>query len=137
MDEGDTNKQKRMTKPTARDFLLGGKDIQNKAERSIGSAGTEERHFCELFGMGPPVVSKLWIMMANQDVLPPEGEIKHLLWTLHFLKAYPRQSAVCSTVGGSTGAIDPKTFWKYMWPFIRSIANLETVVVSLQSFCFL
>jgi hypothetical protein len=100
MDEGDTNNQRRMTKPTARDFLLGGKDIQNKAERSIGSAGTEERHFREFFGTGPPVVSKLWIMMADQDVLPPEGEIKHLLWTLHFLKAYPRQSAVCSTVGG-------------------------------------
>jgi hypothetical protein len=46
--------------------------------------------------------------MADQDVIPPEGEITHLLWILHFLKAYPRQSAVCSTVGGSTGAIDPK-----------------------------
>ncbi len=112
MDEGDTNKQKRMTKLTARDFLLGGKGIQNKAERSIGSAGTEERHFHEFFGTGPSVVSILWIMMADQDVLPPEGEMKHLLWTLHFLKAYPRQSAVCSTVGGSTGAIDPKTFRK-------------------------
>ncbi len=47
-----------------------------------------------------------------------------------------RQSAVCSRVGGSTDAIDPKTFWKYMWPFICSIANLETAVVSLKSFCF-
>jgi hypothetical protein len=112
MDEGNTNKQKRMTKPRARDFLLGGKDIQNKVERSICSAGTEESHFCEFFGTGPPVVSKLWIMIADQDVLHPEGEIKHLLWTLHFLKAYPRQSAVCSMVGGSTGAIDPKMFRK-------------------------
>ncbi len=76
-------------------------------------------------------------MMADHDTIPPEGEIKHLFWTLHFLKAYPRQSAVCSMVGGSTGAIDPKTFWKYMWPFIYSVANLETVVVSLKLFCFL
>jgi hypothetical protein len=87
--------------------------------------------------MGPSVVLKLWIMMADLAVIPLEGEINHLLWTRHFLKAYPRQSAVCSTVGGSTGAIDLKTFWKYMWPFICSIANLETAVVSLQSFCFL
>jgi hypothetical protein len=72
MDEGDTNKQKRMTKPTARDFLLGGKDIQNKAERAIGSARTEERHFREIFGIGPSVVSKLWIMMVDHDILPPE-----------------------------------------------------------------
>jgi hypothetical protein len=126
-----------MTKPTARDFLLGGKDIQNKAGRAIGSAGTEERHFREYFGMGLSVISKLWIMMADHTVIPPEGEIKHLFWTLYFLKAYPWQSAVCSMVGGSTGAIDPKTFWKYMWPFIHSIADLGTVVTSLQSFCFL
>jgi hypothetical protein len=137
MDEGNSNKRKRMTKPTARDFLLGGKDIQNKAGRAIGSTGTEECHFREFFGTGASVISKLWIMMVDHAVIPPEGEIKHLLWTLHFLKAYPRQSAVCSTVGGSTGAIDPEMFWKYMWPFIRSIANLETAVVSLQSFCFL
>ncbi len=97
-----------MTKPMTRDFLLGGKDIQNKAGRAIGSTGTEEHHFCEFFGMGPSVVSKLWIMMVDHAVIPLEGEIKYLLWTLHFLKAYPRQSAVCSTVGGSTGAIDPK-----------------------------
>ena len=121
----------------ARDFLLGGKDIQNKAGRAIGSTGTEECHFREFFGTGASVISKLWIMMVDHAVIPPEGEIKHLLWTLHFLKAYPRQSAVCSTVGGSTGAIDPKTFRKLMWPFILSVANLETAVVSLKLFCFL
>jgi hypothetical protein len=70
MDEGNSNKQKRMTKPMARDFLLGGKDIQNKAGRAIGSAGTENRHFHEFFGMGPSVVLKLWIMMADHAVIP-------------------------------------------------------------------
>ncbi len=47
--------------------------------------------------------------------------------------------AICCLLNGwgSTGAIDPKTFQKYMWPFIPSIADLETAVVSLQSFCFL
>jgi hypothetical protein len=39
MDEGSNNKQRRMTKPTARDFLVVGKDIQNKAGRPIGSTG--------------------------------------------------------------------------------------------------
>jgi hypothetical protein len=50
--------------------------------------------------MGPFVVAKLWILMAEHNVIPPEGEIKHLLWTLHFLEAYPRQAAVYSMVGG-------------------------------------
>ena len=57
--------------------------------------------------------------------------------TLHFLKAYPRQATVCSTVGGSTGAIDPKTLRKYMWPFIRAIADLEPALVSINIFSFL
>jgi hypothetical protein len=136
MDESET-KRKRMSEPTVGDFLLGGKDIQNKAGRPIGSAGTEDRHFREFFGAGPFVVAKLWILMANHDIIPPEGKIKHLLWTLHFLKAYPRQATVCSTVGGSTGAIDPKTLRKYMWPFIRAIADLEPALVSINLFSFL
>jgi hypothetical protein len=70
--------------------------------------------------------------MAEHNVIPPEGEIKHLLRTLHFLKAYPRQAAVCSTVGGSTSVIDLKTMWKYMWLFIRAAADLEPAVVSIN-----
>jgi hypothetical protein len=57
MDKGNSNKRKRMTKPMDRDFLLGGKNIQHKAGRAIGEAGTEERHFREFFGTGPSVVS--------------------------------------------------------------------------------
>jgi hypothetical protein len=102
-------KQKRMSNPTISYFLLVGKDIQNKADQPIGFAGTEDCHFHELFGTGPFVVAKLWILMADHKVIPPEGEIKHLLWTLQFSKAYLRQAAVCSTVEGSTCAIYPKT----------------------------
>ena len=134
MEESDT-KRKRMSNPVARDFLLIGKDIQNKAGRPIGSMGTEDRNFREFFGTGPFVVAKLWTLMTDHDFIPPDGEITHLMWTLHFLKAYPRQGAVCSTVGGSSGAIDPKTFRKYIWPFIRAMADLEPAVVSIN--CFL
>ena len=73
--------------------------------------------------------------MTDHDFIPPDGEIMHLMWTLHFLKAYPKQGAVCSMVGGSLGAIDPKTFHKYIWPFIRAMTNLEPAVVSID--CFL
>jgi hypothetical protein len=69
--------------------------------------------------------------MVEHNVIPPEGEIKHLLWTLHFLNAYPRQAAVRSTVGGSTGAIDPKMLRKYIRLFICAVADLEPAVVSI------
>ena len=121
-----------MTKPTASNFLLVGKDIQNKAGRPIGPAGTEDCHFHEFLGAGPFTVANLWNMMVDRDGLPLEGEIKHLLWMLHFLKAYPKQAAVCLPVGSSTVAIDPKTFRKHMWPFIRAIAELKTDVVSTK-----
>jgi hypothetical protein len=121
-----------MSEPMARDFLLEGKDIQNKAGQPIGSAGTEDRHFREFFGTSPFVVAKLWILMAEHNVIPPEGEIKHLLQTLHFSKAYPRQAAVCSMVGGSTSAIDPQTLQKYTWPFICAMADLEPAVVCIN-----
>jgi hypothetical protein len=74
----------------------------------------------------------LWILTVEYNIIPPEGEIKHLLWNLHFLKAYPWQAAVCSTVGGSTGAIDLKTLRKCMWPFIRVVTNLEPAVESIN-----
>ncbi len=90
----------------------------------------EDRHFREFFGAGPFVVSLLWNLLARSDLIPPEGDLSHLLWTLHFLKAYPKQATVCSMVGGSAGAIDPKTLRKYMWPFIRAVADLEPDVVS-------
>jgi hypothetical protein len=136
MDENEA-KRKRISAPTAQDFLLVGKNIQNKAGRPIGSIGTEDRHFREFFGAGPFVVADVWTLMADHDLIPPDGEIKHLLWTLHFLKAYPKQATVCSTVGGSTGAIDPKTLRKYMWPFIHAVSDLEPVVVSMKYFCFI
>ena len=84
--EETEGKQKRMTNPTATDFLLEGKDIQKKAGRPIGSAGTEDRHFRELFGAGPFVVSQLRNVLARQDLIPPkaEGEWSHLLWTSLF-----------------------------------------------------
>ena len=127
-----------MANPTAVDFLLEGKDIQNKAGRPIRSAGTEERHFREFFGTGPFVVSQLWNLLAQKDFIPPKGEIRHLLWTLHFLKAYPKQAAVCSTVGGSAGAIDPKTLRKYMWQaFICAVANLEPALVRKNDSVFM
>ena len=34
----------------------------------------------------------------------------------------------CSTAGGSKGAIDPKTFRKYIWPMIEAISDLEPYV---------
>jgi len=126
----DSNKRKRNTEPTPEDFILVGKDIQNKSGRSTGSAAEEERAFHEFFCTTAPVVTALWRLLTEHTLVPEEGMIKHLLWMLHFLRAYPKQAVACSTVGGSGGAIDPKTLRNHIWPFIEAIAFLIPDVVS-------
>ncbi len=46
------------------------------------------------------------------------------------MKACPKQGPGCSVVGASAGAIDLKMFQKWVWAFIRAIADLEEAVVS-------
>jgi hypothetical protein len=56
--------------------------------------------------------------------------LKHLLWTIHFLKVYPKQSPGCLAVGTSAGALNPKTHHKWVGAFIVAVANLVDVMVS-------
>ena len=69
-------------------------------------------------------------MLVQSELLPARSKIKHLLWTLYFLKAYPKEGLACAVIGGSGGAVDPKTFRKWVWLFIAVIADLKECVVS-------
>jgi hypothetical protein len=64
---------------------------------------------------------------------PKKSKPKHLLWTLYFLKVYPREAPGCSAVSGTKGATDPKTLQKWVWLLIERIAELADEVVSI--FC--
>ena len=123
-----SNKRIRETEPLPEDFILIGKDIQNKRGQS-GAPLTEVRAFREFFGTTAVV---LW----QWDMIPEQGRINHLMWALLFMRAYPKEGVTCMTVGGSGGAIDPKTLRKYVWPFIHAIAKLEPVVVSFLFMLF-
>jgi hypothetical protein len=56
----------------------------------------------------------VWDMMEEGDLLPEKCKPKHLLWTLSFLKCYPKEGPDCIASGGSKGAIDPKTMQKWV-----------------------
>ena len=59
---------------------------------------------------------------------------QYLLWTMFFLKCYPKEGPACGAAGGSTNrknAVDPKTWRKYVWPYIYALSDLEGPVVSL------
>ncbi len=75
----------------------------------------------------------LWELLERDSLLPAKSRPKHLLWAIHFLKVYPKQSPGCLTVGASNGTVDPKTHRKWFWAFIDAIKELMDVVVSFFS----
>ena len=90
------SKRKRMTKPTIDDIIIAEKNLQNKSGQVAGATGTEEWAFREFFCTSPLVATVLWNTMVARDITPAKGEINHLLWTLNFMKAYPKQGVACS-----------------------------------------
>ena len=125
----NNNKRMRETQPTAEDVILIGRDIQNKSGLGNGSA-RDERTFREFFGTTAVIVLKVWLLLTTHCMCPEAGTIQHLMWALHFMRAYPKEAVVCTVVGGSGGAIDPKTLRKYIWPFIHALAEVSPLVVS-------
>ena len=112
-------------------FLRDARDIQNRTSRCVGTAAMEDRRLRSLFGARIKIVLKIWSMLLEDGLRPKKSKPKHLLWTLYFLKVYPREAPGCSAVGGSKGAIDPKTLRKWVWLFIEHIAELADEVVSI------
>jgi hypothetical protein len=107
------------------------RDMKNRGSRRVGVQVVEDRLVKEYFGVSATIVLVIWNLLDEHDLIPKKGEIKHLLWTLVFLKIYPKQGLVCSLVGGTKGAIDPKKFRKWVWKFIFNIELLDKVVVRL------
>jgi hypothetical protein len=112
------------------DFETLAREIQNRASRPVRAASMEKRHFREFFGAPIHAVESVWELIKRDSLLPEGGRRKHLLWALHFMKVYPKQSSGCSTVGASAGAIDPKTHQKWVWLFIDALVSLMDAVVS-------
>jgi len=106
-------------------FHCAARDIMNRASRKVGSAA---RPFA--------IVRMMWDMLVEGGLLPEKGKPKHLLWMLYFLKCYPKESPGCAAVGGSRGAIDPKTMRKWVWLFLEQINDLADEVVSVFSTLF-
>ena len=123
-------KRKKETMVEVEDFYRVGKEMQNRSGTNIGAINNEDRRFRESFGCGAHVALALWLLLIEYTCLPEGGMILHMLWALHFMKVYPRQDGGSSAAGGSSGAIDPKTWRKYLWPFIEAIAYLEQFLVS-------
>jgi hypothetical protein len=72
------------------------------------------------------VAVKAWNKMEELDLLPTYSQFQHYLWALAFLRTYPFND---TTLLRQLWGKDPKNIHKYMWPYIKSLAKLENVVV--------
>ena len=115
------------------EFMHEAYEIHNRTSRRVGSQMMETRRFRKFFGISAAVTMILWDLLVEHNLLPPKGKIKHLLWSLYFLKIYSNEEPTCAVLGGSKGAIDPKTMRHWVWAFIRAIAKLGPVVVSAST----
>jgi hypothetical protein len=126
----DSNKRRHETELLPEDFILIGKDIQNRSGQSIGLLLTEDQAFREFFCTTAVVVPKLWSFLLQQDMIPEEGTANHIMLVHFFMRAYPKEGVTCLTVGGLGGAIDPKTLQKCIWLFIHRLAEVLSAVGS-------
>lgn len=115
-------------------------DFKQLSRRLIGSEGIanddfrpiEEEKFQSMFGVTPTVCSIAWnmiISMLNED--PADSEYDklspmHMLWTLYYLRCYPKERQISSVVG----RVCRNNFRKWVCFLIPSIAGLDNEVVS-------
>jgi hypothetical protein len=101
-------------------FMPAARDIMRRFPRRPEAAGaaTEARAFRETFGTSLHNVERVWFLLDQEELQPPNGSPKHLLWALHFLKSYPLQAPGCAAAGASGGAVDPMTHRKWVWAYI-------------------
>ncbi len=130
-DDGDENEDDKDGKTLDDVFFRAARDIMNRVRQKVGMAARDDHRFQEHFGMPFEIVRMVCDMLAEVCLLPKKSKPKHLLWALYFLKCYPKEGPGCAAVGGSKGAIDPKTMQKWVWLFIECINDLVDEVVSL------
>lgn len=88
--------------------------------------------FSVIFGCSPGVAAALWNRLDDKDLLPEDALIKHLLWSLSFLKLYNVQRASSPVCGA-----DKKTYRKWLWAMLDALAELDLVsrsAVAARSF---
>ena len=113
------------------DFYRLGKEVQNRSGQKLCVKGTEDQCFREYFGGSVHTAINAWKLLNEHNKLDEGSEVSHMLWAMYFLKCYPLTQEACAAAGAAdAGAVDPKTWKKYLWPMIYSLADLEVAVVS-------
>jgi hypothetical protein len=84
------------------------------------SAKTKDRRFRKIFGVCAETCCKVRNLCVPD--LPEKTSPLHLLWTLYFLKQYGLEE-----FNSAFAQCDEKTFRKWCWIMIKTIAELDLV----------
>ena len=129
MDEEPRAKRRRELS-SQEDFYRLAKEVQNRSGQKLCADSTEDRRFCEYFGCSAVVAMIAWSLLNEHNKLDVGSEVTHMLWAMYFVKCYPLTQEGCAAAGtAAKGAVDPKTWKKWVWPMIWALADLESVVV--------
>jgi hypothetical protein len=110
------------------------RNIQNWGSHHVGLELKEARLFREFFRTSVRVIKILWELVVRNKLRPRGRRSEHLLWVLCFMKVYPKQGPGCLVVGASASTVDLKTHRKWVWVYVKAIAKLVDMVVSLLYF---
>lgn len=75
--------------------------------------------FGSWFGTTPLVITDIWKRLLGTQKMCRGAQMKHILWALHFLKSYPKESQLVKVLRA-----DKKTLRLWIWYMIQQIAAL-------------
>lgn len=127
-----TTKRPRVAPPSVDDILHFARIIMHDDPFKDRAPKEEDRHFRALFGCCADVALILWYRLTQHDLLPENGTMTHMLWTLLYCKNYPKWKTMTRLTGGK----DPKTLRHWIGLFRESIEQLEGAVVSFMLFIY-
>jgi hypothetical protein len=119
------SKRARVAPPSEDDVLHFARMIMENDPFKARAPMEEDSNFRALFGCCSKVVLDLWVLLEENDLVPEDGTMLQLLWTLTYCKTYPKWSTMRKITGK-----DPKTLRKWIDLFLQSIEQLESIVVS-------
>ena len=104
--------------------------------KRISETETFRRLWANKFGASPSMCSILWVRLEDEreHEMPNNPQPKHLLWALMLLRTYADEPDMAKDAGGEDGGrVDPKTFRKWSWHFVRGLSFLEPLVIRWEN----
>lgn len=86
------------------------------------SRSVNARRFAEMFGTDSTIAAAVWNRAARKHLLPRGFKLKHLLWTLTFLKVYSTEG-----VRSDQCSADEKTMRKWIGKGLLVLSELNLV----------